>query len=292
MHALMLRDNGHNVIILEQAHDTRVSHMAGVCCAADAQVFLARHDPTNATEYPFTLDSERLQFLRHDGHDNADKASWPSLTSWGLGNGHSDNIASYYLKAPRTVTSWDMLYWRLRRGWDGRMSPFYPDGMARNKKTASEDASYRTRIAVLDVGPIEVPHKEHPENHLDSEHAAEAAPIVVRCMDLDTKAEFDLSCDLVVAADGPNSTIRQKYLPNVQRSFSGYVAWRGVVPESKISQESRRVFEKNVTLNLMEEDHALMYVQFDLCRLFLTAPSLKSIFKLHYTRQKWIARAR
>lgn len=57
---------------------------------------------------------------------------------------------------------------------------------------------------------------------------------------------------------GSNSAIRQKHLPNSKRAFSGYVAWRGTVPESEISDKVCKVFEKNVTLNLMKDDHALM----------------------------------
>ncbi|KAH8727985.1 hypothetical protein GQ44DRAFT_824334 [Phaeosphaeriaceae sp. PMI808] len=47
---------------------------------------------------------------------------------------------------------------------------------------------------------------------------------------------------LVIAADGPNSTIRAMYLPDVRRTYAGYVAWRGTVDEDRVSQAARDVF--------------------------------------------------
>ena len=38
-------------------------------------------------------------------------------------------------------------------------------------------------------------------------------------------------CDLLIGADGPDSTLRQQLLPKVQAEYAGYVAWRGVVME-------------------------------------------------------------
>ncbi|HDR9882297.1 TPA: FAD-dependent oxidoreductase [Burkholderia cenocepacia] len=44
-----------------------------------------------------------------------------------------------------------------------------------------------------------------------------------------------LKADLVVAADGFRSAIRQKYLPDVQLQYAGYIAWRGLVDECDLS---------------------------------------------------------
>jgi 2-polyprenyl-6-methoxyphenol hydroxylase-like FAD-dependent oxidoreductase len=41
--------------------------------------------------------------------------------------------------------------------------------------------------------------------------------------------------DLLVAADGVFSTVRQQYLPEVMPSFASYVAWRGLAEESEMS---------------------------------------------------------
>ncbi|PTB19705.1 FAD-dependent oxidoreductase [Trinickia symbiotica] len=47
-----------------------------------------------------------------------------------------------------------------------------------------------------------------------------------------------LQADLVIAADGFRSNIRQKYLPDVQLQYAGYIAWRGLVDERDLSRKT------------------------------------------------------
>ncbi|MDQ4060228.1 MAG: FAD binding domain-containing protein [Pseudomonadota bacterium] len=46
--------------------------------------------------------------------------------------------------------------------------------------------------------------------------------------------------DLLVGADGFRSTVRAQYLPEVQPLYAGYVAWRGLVPESALSPATHK----------------------------------------------------
>ncbi|OXC76059.1 FAD binding domain-containing protein [Caballeronia sordidicola] len=51
--------------------------------------------------------------------------------------------------------------------------------------------------------------------------------------------------DLVIAADGFKSAIREQFLPDVKLQYAGYVAWRGLVDEASLSAETREaLFEK------------------------------------------------
>lgn len=50
--------------------------------------------------------------------------------------------------------------------------------------------------------------------------------------------------DIVIAADGLRSMIRQKLLPEVQLEYAGYVAWRGLVDEREFSPTTHQaIFE-------------------------------------------------
>ncbi|MGF6773743.1 2-polyprenyl-6-methoxyphenol hydroxylase-like FAD-dependent oxidoreductase [Paraburkholderia sp. GAS199] len=54
-----------------------------------------------------------------------------------------------------------------------------------------------------------------------------------------------LHADLVIAADGFKSAIRERFLPDVKLQYAGYVAWRGLVDEAALSRETRdSLFEK------------------------------------------------
>lgn len=48
-----------------------------------------------------------------------------------------------------------------------------------------------------------------------------------------------IRADLVVAADGLRSTVRQALLPTTRPMYAGYVAWRGLVEESVLSDRVR-----------------------------------------------------
>lgn len=53
--------------------------------------------------------------------------------------------------------------------------------------------------------------------------------------------------DLVVAADGGQSTIRQQLFPDVEPDVADYVAWRGTVPESDLPSEVVAAFDRRLT---------------------------------------------
>ena len=67
------------------------------------------------------------------------------------------------------------------------------------------------------------------------------------------------SADLVVCADGIRSTSRQALLPDAAPRFAGYVAWRGVLPESQLSPGTFEVLRDALTYQLLPNSHILVY---------------------------------
>ncbi len=67
-------------------------------------------------------------------------------------------------------------------------------------------------------------------------------------------------CELLVGADGARSSCRRLLLPDVGPRYAGYVAWRGVVPESAADEGLLRVFSDHFTFFQMPRSHILCYL--------------------------------
>ncbi|KAK7384733.1 hypothetical protein VNO78_30434 [Psophocarpus tetragonolobus] len=64
--------------------------------------------------------------------------------------------------------------------------------------------------------------------------ADDKGSVIVKAKVLETGKDIEIVGDLLVAADGCLSSIRQSYLPNFKLRYSGYCAWRGVLDFSNI----------------------------------------------------------
>jgi 2-polyprenyl-6-methoxyphenol hydroxylase-like FAD-dependent oxidoreductase len=65
--------------------------------------------------------------------------------------------------------------------------------------------------------------------------------------------------DLLVAADGMRSTVREQYLPAAQPRYAGYIAWRAVLEESAFPREIRAQIFERYTFCLPEGELFLAY---------------------------------
>jgi 2-polyprenyl-6-methoxyphenol hydroxylase-like FAD-dependent oxidoreductase len=65
--------------------------------------------------------------------------------------------------------------------------------------------------------------------------------------------------DLLVAADGMRSTVREQYLPDIQPRYAGYIAWRAMLEESEVPPDIRAEIFERYTFCLPEGELFLAY---------------------------------
>lgn len=123
------------------------------------------------------------------------------------------------------MTSWDLVYHLLRWRVDGLDSD-YVKGLQRDDRPKAE---YEHGCTITNV-----------------EHDG-ADNVKLTWTDKDRGEGQTATADLIIAADGPSSTIRALVEPSVERKYVGYVAWRGTVPETELSEEARKVFVEQFT---------------------------------------------
>lgn len=68
------------------------------------------------------------------------------------------------------------------------------------------------------------------------------------------------SVDLVIGADGISSVVRRVLNREHQNRYSGYVAWRGLVPETHLAGAAASVLPGNFTFYVAPGNHALGYL--------------------------------
>jgi 2-polyprenyl-6-methoxyphenol hydroxylase-like FAD-dependent oxidoreductase len=68
-----------------------------------------------------------------------------------------------------------------------------------------------------------------------------------------------LSADLLVAADGIRSTVRQLLAPTAQAQYVGYAAWRGLCDEAVLSQFTRRTLFPHFGFGVPEGEQLIGY---------------------------------
>lgn len=70
----------------------------------------------------------------------------------------------------------------------------------------------------------------------------------------------DDTADLLIGADGLNSTVRQHFLPDAHYRYAGYVAYRGLVNENELESEAAALFTERFVFYQFPNSHILQYV--------------------------------
>lgn len=141
-----------------------------------------------------------------------------------------DGILQLWVSGRRDITNWDTLYFRLRSLFDGYKSTWCPA----SPESISTDghAMYESRKEVLGV----------------TTGTGCGAKAILQVRDCNDGVISSAEADLVIAADGPNSAVRAKYVGDAKRKYAGYIAWRGTVPEDEVSPSTRHTFRRSVTV--------------------------------------------
>jgi 2,6-dihydroxypyridine 3-monooxygenase len=67
------------------------------------------------------------------------------------------------------------------------------------------------------------------------------------------------TADLVVFADGITSSARERFDPAAKLAYSGYIGWRGTVPQSALTAATRATLHDAITYDVVPNSHITMY---------------------------------
>lgn len=76
--------------------------------------------------------------------------------------------------------------------------------------------------------------------------------VTVQYVDVTTGEEGSVSADMAIAADGVHSSIAKIMQVPIRRDYAGYIAWRGIVPERLLSQETIDYFSNRLNFTLLK----------------------------------------
>ena len=71
--------------------------------------------------------------------------------------------------------------------------------------------------------------------------------------------DSEVTADLLVAADGIQSTVRRQLMPDVEPRYAGYVAWRGLAEMAELSGKTRDLLRNRFAFCLPDREQALGY---------------------------------
>lgn len=153
-------------------------------------------------------------------------------------NRKGDEMPASVEHRAQRMTSWDLLYHLLRWRVEGLQSE-YVEGLEADDRPGAVYENGCTITNIEDAGEDGVKltwtHKDH--------EGGQTAIV-----------------DLVIAADGGSSTIRRLLLPSVQRKYVHYVAWRGTVSETQLSDAAKEAFVEKFTFFHSEGNQILGYL--------------------------------
>lgn len=137
------------------------------------------------------------------------------------------------------MTTWDAAYYRARANFDGLKSAYCPNPPPVNPDGNEGQAVYETGKSVTKVDDVD-------------------GRMTVFVRDTINGVDEEYTSDLVIAADGANSSIRRQLNPTLKREEPGYVIWRGTIPTKDLSQEVRDKIENKPVIFPGKQTYCVM----------------------------------
>ncbi|KAK3986771.1 zeaxanthin epoxidase, chloroplastic [Cladorrhinum sp. PSN332] len=146
------------------------------------------------------------------------------------------------LNIRRNNTSWGLMYRVLRANFDGLASDAVPNPPPARDGDGKAEYLSGKKVTKLDYG----------QDQNDG-------GVTVWFVDEDGATD-SITADLVIGADGLHSTVRTLVEAPTKKEYSGYVTWRGTVPENELPGEMAGYFARRITLNLLSRSYIVIYV--------------------------------
>ncbi len=100
---------------------------------------------------------------------------------------------------------------------------------------------------------------DQPSNTADNAASSAVASVADNNAGRGQSVKVTLEVDLVVCADGVGSKFRAQLRPSVAPVYSGYVAWRGIVPEGELPASITGQLTDAITYVVFANSHILVY---------------------------------
>jgi flavin-dependent dehydrogenase len=131
------------------------------------------------------------------------------------------------------MSNWGCLYQILRANFDGMKSEAVPEPPAPKEGDGKVEYWPGKRATGLTYD------KEKGRVH-------------VHFVDVMTSEEGSVSADMVIGADGVHSTLQKVLGAPTRKTYAGYIAWRGTVPERLLSKQTVEYFSNRLNFTLLK----------------------------------------
>lgn len=139
-----------------------------------------------------------------------------------------DGNVVHTVHADHAMSSWDLTYHLMRANYDGLPSSYCDVPPRDRAHGAAAHLHDRTVTAV------------------ESDDSSGGVRVSWKSTS-DPSVTGTVTADRLVAADGPSSTIRSLFAPGANRTYAGYCALRGTVPEHEAAPETHTLFANRFT---------------------------------------------